>query len=95
MKQHKRTKLENKIKQLEVQHKTTRSRNILVELKETKNALDTLITYKAEGALRYSNQSYFEMGNRASHLLAFQLRKAQASCVVNRIIHPVLNKFLK
>lgn len=47
-----------------------------------------LLTYKTEGTLRFTNQRYYEMGNRASRLLAFQLRKAQASRVVPKIINP-------
>lgn len=82
--------LENKIKQLEIEHKNTGTRNILLELKDTREALDKLLTYKAEGALRFSKQRYYEMGNRASRLLDFQLRKAQASHMVPRIVHPRL-----
>ena len=51
-------------------------------------ALDDLLTRKAEGALRYRSQKYYEMGNRASRLLAFQLRKEQSNCIVPKIRHP-------
>ena len=70
--------LENKIKLLEIQDKNNRSSITTTELKEARKSLDKLLLYKAEGALRFSRQRYFEMGNRASRLLAFQLRKAQA-----------------
>ena len=43
------------------------------------------MTFKAEGALRYTNRKYYEMGNKASRLLAFQLRKAQSSRTVPKI----------
>ena len=85
-------KLENKIKQLESEHKTTRTHNTLLELKENRKALDRLLTYKTEGALRFYKQKYYELGNRASRFLAFQLRKSQASCVVPKIVHPTLQK---
>lgn len=84
--------LENKIKLLETQHKTTRTRIIATELKEARKALDKLLSYKAEGALRFSRQRYYEIGNRASRLLAFQLRKAQASRTISKICHPILSK---
>lgn len=80
--------LENKIKLLETQHKTTRMSNINTELKEARKALDKLLSYKAEGALRFSKQRYYEMGNKASRLLAFQLRKAQANRTVSKVCHP-------
>ena len=44
-------KLENKIKRLESEHKSTRALTTLLELKETRKALDKLLTYKAEGAI--------------------------------------------
>ena len=52
--------------------------------------MDKLLSYKAEGALRFSRQKYYEMGNRASRLLAFQLRKAQANRTVSKVVHPTL-----
>jgi len=50
--------------------------------------LDELLTYKAEGALRFTKQRYYEMGNRASRLLAFQLRKAQTNRIISKIRRP-------
>lgn len=54
-------------------------------LKEARQKLDDLLTYKTEGALRFKNRKYYEMGNRASRLMASQLGKAQA----NRIAHKI------
>lgn len=47
-----------------------------------------MLTYKAEGQLRFTNQKYYEFGNRASRLLAFQLRKSQSNRVVHKIKCP-------
>ena len=66
----------------------------LLELKGVRTNLDQLLTYKAEGALRFSKQKYYEMGNRASHLLTFQLCKAQASWVIPKILHPTTKVML-
>ena len=63
-----------------------------MELKEARKALDKLLSYKAEGALRFSRQRYYEMGNRASRLLAFQLCKAQANRTVSKVYHPTQSK---
>ncbi len=57
-------------------------------MKQNRQKLDDLLTYKAEGALRYTSRKYYEFGNRASQLLAFQLRKAQSSRAVLKIKHP-------
>lgn len=57
-------------------------------LKEARQQLDEVLTYKAEGALRFTKRKYYEMGNKASRLLAFQLRKAQSSCAVSKIGNP-------
>lgn len=84
----KEKQLESDIKRLEQDHKATRDEDILRQLRESRAALDDLLTRKAEGALRYTSQRYYEMGNRASRLLAFQLRKDQSSRIVPKIKHP-------
>lgn len=53
-----------------------------------------LLAYKAEGALRFSNQKYYEKGNKASRLLAFQLRKEQANHVVSKVSHTTSRKLV-
>lgn len=86
----KQSDLESKIKILEVEHKNNnRNKNLLKELKQKSHELEEILTYKAEGALRYLNQKYYEKGNRASRLLAFQLRKEQANRVVSKVLHPI------
>lgn len=84
--------LENKIKVLERQHKGAGSSNVITELTEARKALDKLLSLKAEGALRFTKQRYYENGNRASRLLAFQLRKAQANRTVAKVVHPTNGK---
>lgn len=83
MKQQK--ELEDKINILETEHKLTSNKETL---KQTRQRLDELLTYKAKGAIRFSRQRYYEMSNRASRLLVFQLQKAQSSRVIAKIIHP-------
>lgn len=61
------------------------------ELKKAENKLEKILTVKAEGSLRFTfvkNQRYYEMGNRASRLSAFQLRKTQVNRHVSKIKHP-------
>lgn len=83
---------EESIKNLEQQHKQTKDDSILKSLSQNKQRLNDLLTHKAEGALRFSNQKFYELGNQASRLLAFQLRKAQASRVVHKIVCPSSKK---
>lgn len=61
-------------------------------LYQSRKNLNELLTYKAEGALRYTNQKYYESGNRASRLLASQLRKAQANRTISKIMNPSSKK---
>lgn len=81
-------KLEEKIKQLEREHQQSNKEDTLQAMKDTRKELDDLLTYKTEGALRFINRKYYEMGNKASRLLAFQLRKAQSSRAVHKIKSP-------
>uniref|UniRef100_A0A3P9JV81 Uncharacterized protein n=1 Tax=Oryzias latipes TaxID=8090 RepID=A0A3P9JV81_ORYLA len=72
-----------------------RFENMMDELKQRLTEVEdrvNLLTNKAEGALRFANQRYYESGNRASKLLAFQLRKAQANRTVAKIINPSSKK---
>ncbi len=71
--------LEEQIKKLESEHKRTNYNTIFMELSKCRQKLSDLLTSKAEGALRFTNQKYYEQGNKASRLPTFQLRKAQAS----------------
>lgn len=80
--------LENKIKELEKKYQQSGKEEILTILKENRHKLNNLLTYKAEGQLRFTNQKYYEFGNRASRLLAFQLRKLQSNRVVHKIKCP-------
>jgi len=84
----KQNEIENEIRKLETEHKQTGKIKILECLRKERKKLDDLLTYKAEGALRFVSRKYYEMSNKASRLLAFQLRKAQASRVVPKIKHP-------
>lgn len=80
--------LEKNIKILEKKHQQTGSSDDLKALDKSKQELDSLLTYQAEGALRFIGRTYYEMGNRAGKLFAFQLRKIPSSRVVSKIKHP-------
>lgn len=87
----KQVELETEIKRLEREHKQHGKQEVLDKLKENRTKLDEILTYKAEGALRFIDRKYYELGNKASRLLSFQLQKAQASRIVPKIKQPYSN----
>lgn len=89
-----RVELKVKIKQLEQQHKAQPTAVLLTELREVHRALDSLLSNKIEGQLRFAKQRYYEHGSRASILLAFQVRKQQESNVVQKLKSLKPNQFL-
>uniref|UniRef100_A0A3B3IK85 exodeoxyribonuclease III n=1 Tax=Oryzias latipes TaxID=8090 RepID=A0A3B3IK85_ORYLA len=62
----KQVQIENEIKKLEFELKQQRKQVTLDKLKENRTKLDEILTYKAEGSLRFINQKYYEFGNKAS-----------------------------
>ena len=86
--------LESEIKSLETKHQHSKDQKILDLLKETRQKLDNLLTYKTEGILRFTKRKYYEMGNKASRLLAFQLRKTQSNKIVHKIKCPGTEEML-
>uniref|UniRef100_A0A3P8SZA0 Reverse transcriptase domain-containing protein n=1 Tax=Amphiprion percula TaxID=161767 RepID=A0A3P8SZA0_AMPPE len=81
----KQTELEDKIKKLEQQHKRTPTSCLLDTLKQARRDLNILLTEKIEANLRFTNQKYYENGNRASRLLALRLKKQQSSNIVHKL----------
>lgn len=88
----KRFELETEIIRLQKEHKISRKGNALELLKQVRQKLDDLLMYKAEGMLRFTKRKYYEMGNKPSRFLAFQLRKAQSNRVVPKIKHSDTNR---
>ena len=64
----KEKQLESDIKRLGHEHKTTGAAHTLRQLQCCREALDDLLTREAEGALRYTSEKHYEMGNRAACL---------------------------
>lgn len=76
---------------MEKEHKQQVKDDIFKKLKDAKQQLDEILTNKAEENLRYEDRKYYEMGNKASRLLAFQLRKTQSTHIVSKIRNPDTN----
>lgn len=79
---------------LQQEQKQTTDKKTLKWLLEAKQDPDVLLTYEVEGGLRFTGRTYDDLGNRASRLLAVQLRKAQSSQVVRKIRHPITNQLV-
>lgn len=77
--------LEDRIRDLEHEHKKGREHRTLNDLNKAHRELQDLLSEKIEGNLRFSKQQYYENGNRASRLLAFRLKKQQSSNVVQKL----------
>lgn len=87
-------KLYEQIRRLETAHKRTNNDMVSQELKKCRQDLNDLLNEKAEGALRFANQKYYEQGNKGSRVLAFQLRKMQANRTVQKVTCPSANKLV-
>lgn len=81
----KQLEIETEMKRLEKEHKQYGRQERLHKRKENRVKLNDLLTYKAEGALRFIDREYYECGNKASRLLSFQLQKAQASRIIPKM----------
>ena len=80
-----RQELEKSIGDLERQHKRTPNMTLLNTLTQARRDLNNHLSEKVEGNLRFTNQKYYEFGNRASRLLALRLRKQQSSNMVQKL----------
>ena len=84
-KEAKQTELEDKIKDFEHKHKQSASASLLNDLNATRRELNSLLSDQIEGSWRFTNQRYYEHGDKASRLSAFRLRKQQSSDTVQQI----------
>ena len=83
----KNRELEDKVRQLEQQHKINSTSSLLNSLKEARS----LINKKIEGNLRFTNQKYYENDKRASRLLALRLKKQQSSNIVQKLQEKIIS----
>ena len=78
-------KLVGKLKKLEIRSQTTQNNQILQEIKNTKGEIDTILKEEIEKKLRFVKQDYYEMGSKATKLLARRIRKQQATNTIHKI----------
>lgn len=78
-------KEKKKWSEIEQMHKNTGDPTLLPQIKEIKNTIDKLLSAEIEKNTRFLKQSYYEIGPRATKLLAKRLRKQQADRTIYKI----------
>jgi len=68
-------KEKEKLSDIEQLHKNTRDPSLLPQIKEAWDNIDKILSIKTEKKIRFLKQSYYEMGPRATRLLAKRLKK--------------------
>lgn len=77
--------LQQKLKQLQRQHKDNLEPNTERDIKTVKNEIDSLLTEEVKKKLIYLKQKYWEAGGKATKLLAYRLKKKQADSALYKI----------
>lgn len=78
-------KEKEKLFKIEQQHKNMQDPSLLPRIKEIKDNIDGILTAEIEKKTRYLKQSYYEVGPRATKLLAKRLKKQQADRTIHKI----------
>lgn len=78
----------NHILQLQTTYAITPSPDLFKELLLEKNKLDIILSSEAEKNILRSRHRYYEFGDKASKILAYQLRQATASKLITKIKTP-------
>ena len=61
-------------------------------MKEVRNQINRILQQEIEIKARFLNQNYYELGLKATRLLAKKLRKQQAGITVNKLRDPNSNQ---
>lgn len=80
------------LKQLEQKHKEKSDRKTQKQIKEVRNQINNLLHQDMEIKARYLKQNDYELGPKATKLLARRLRKQQAAITVNKLHDPKTNQ---
>lgn len=85
-------KLREEFRQLEEIHNQSQRTADRLAMSSTRSEIAILETDQLGKKYKFIKQSYYEHGNRAGKLMAFQLKKQQADKVIPRIYDPELAK---
>lgn len=78
--------LEDSLKELEKQHCQNQDPQTLSKIKEIRNQISDIYKEEIEKKLKFLKQTYYEVGPRATKLLARKIRKKQISQSINKIL---------
>ena len=81
-----------KLTEIEHLHKRTGDPSLLPQIKEARNSIDKLLNIEIEKKTRFLKQSYYEVGPKATRLLAKRLKKQQADRTIHKIRDITTNK---
>ena len=82
--------LEGELKQLQREHSRNLDEQIKQELDKIKKQIQDMSTQEIQNKLTFLKQRYYEVGGKATKLLAYKLRKQQADNTIHKIRHPEL-----
>lgn len=67
--------LENNLKEMEKQHSETQDTQTMIKIKEIRNQILDIYKEESEKKYKFLKQSYYEVGPKATKLLAKKIRK--------------------
>lgn len=88
LKQMKYLDLTKKLKKLEIEFQNNQNTQLTQEIKTIKGEIDKLMKQDIEKKLRFVKQDYYEIGPKATRLLARRIKKQQAINTIHKIRDP-------
>lgn len=73
---------------MEKQHSETQDTQTMIKIKEIRNQILDIYKEESEKKYKFLKQSYYEVGPKATKLLAKEIRKKQISHSGNKILDP-------
>uniref|UniRef100_A0A669AV81 Reverse transcriptase domain-containing protein n=1 Tax=Oreochromis niloticus TaxID=8128 RepID=A0A669AV81_ORENI len=87
-------KLEQQLRDLEKKQHTDLSADLAESIKDVRNQLNDLSMEEIEKKLRFTKQTFYESGSKATKILAKRLKSIQISNAVNKIRDPNTKELL-
>ena len=79
---------------LEQQHKNKKDEPVLQQIFNVRRQINDILSQEVEKKLRFTKQTYYESGSKATKYLARRLKVQQASHIIHKIRDPVTKQLL-